>query len=378
MTSWCEASPRDDKLAEERVRELIAASPFSARDALKHGLIDAALYEDELEQFLDPAAPDREESKRPPVLAHYDDVRRKLLVPYVRYAPEIIGVVSVEGMIVEGRSLSLPLPIPVPFFGSRTAGSDTVAEALRRAESDDRVAAVILYVNSSGGSALASDLIAREVKRVRTKKPVVAYMAGVAASGGYYVAAPANAIVAQSLTITGSIGVVVFRPNASGAYDKLHVHRAALQRGGRTGLLGVSEPLTGDEQQAILEAMARAYADFKRTVSEGRKLDDQALEPSCGGRVWTGAMAKERRLVDEVGDFTRAVDKARELAGLPAGVKMRAWLIPPPHKRLLPPPFLAQPAQWQWLASPGAALARSFSRARVWAVLPWQHDGPTD
>ncbi len=362
------------RLSEEQARERIAAAPMSAEEAVKRGLLDAALYEDALEEFLAPgaAAPAGKRKRRPPVLGRYEEARRSLILPFEPRADQWIGVVRVDGLIVEGASQSLPLPFPVPWIGSRAAGSDSVSQALRRAEKDDAIAAVVLSVNSSGGSALASDLIAREVKRVRLKKPVVAHLAGVAASGGYFVAAPANAIVAQPLTITGSIGVIVLRPNAAGVDSRLRLHRVVLQRGGRTGLLSASRALSDDEREATLASMARAYADFKRVVAEGRRLDEATLEPMCGGRVWTGAQARDRGLVDELGDFARAVDKARELAGLPAAPKVSAVLIPPPRQPMLPPRFPVSAGAWNWLAQPGAWMARLVGRARVWRVMPWQ------
>ena len=368
------------KLNEEQVQALIDAAPMSAEEAVERGLLDAALYEDELERFLAPAAgrellAQKKDRDEPPVLELYNDVRKSLLIPYTRYAGKVIGVVGVEGLIVEGSSQSLPapLPIPVPFIGEQLAGSDSIAQALRRAEKDDHVAAVILYVDSGGGSALASDLIAREVKRVRAKKPVVAYMSGAAASGGYYVSAPANAIIAQSLTITGSIGVIVFRPNAAGVDDKLNVHRTVLQRGGRTGLLSLSKPLTDDERAATLGSLARSYDEFKREVSQGRKLDYDGLELLAGGRVWTGRQALERQLVDELGDFNRAVAKARELAGLPGEPKVRTVVIGPPRKPALPPVFPGA-ALADWLGHSSQVLRALFTRQRAWAILPWQPD----
>lgn len=376
------------KLSEARVEALINSAPMSARAAVEAGLLDAVLYEDELEGFLSPDAgaessanAGRAKGRRaaPPVLGLYSDVRKSILIPYTRYADKAIGVIGVEGLIVEGssQSLPLPLPIPIPFVGEQLAGSDTIAQALRRAEQDDTIAAVILHVDSGGGSALASDLIAREVRRVRTKKPVVAYMSGAAASGGYYVSAPASAIIAQSLTITGSIGVIVLRPNAAGVDERLSLHRTVLQRGGRTGLLSASTPLSDDERAAILALLGRAYDDFKQIVTTGRAIDAGEIEPLAGGRVWTGRQALERRLVDGLGDFSRAVDMARKLAGLPSEPRPRVMLIGPARAQLLPPRFpissLADAMRADWLTGAGRLLAL-LRRPAAWAILPWHFD----
>lgn len=377
------------KLNETRVRELIDGAPVGARTAVELGLLDAVLYEDELETYLAPAAAEvtppvaneKNPGKAKPAgkgtrkkqhqlraqLAMYDDARRGLLIPYFERPAKRIGVVMVEGTIVEGRSQSLPLPAPVPFFGNQFAGAESIVQALRQAGEDDSIAAIILYVDSGGGSALASDLIAREVRRVRETKPVVAYMGGVAASGGYYVAALAHSIIAQPLTITGSIGVIAMKPNVQAAQGKLFLHNTLLQRGAHAGMYSIATPFSTDEHTAIADSIQRIYADFKRVVAEGRKLDAEAIEPIAGGRVWTGAMAHERGLVDELGSFALALDKARALAGLPEALRPSAIVIGPPRKFALPTPKAAA----EGLAGV-RALWNMFGRARHWALLPWQ------
>jgi protease-4 len=296
-----------------------------------------------------------------------------LLIPDVEYASKVIGVVGVEGLIVPGVSRRSPLPIPL--FGGEVAGSGSVAQALRRAETDDNIAAVILYVDSSGGSALASDLIAREVKRVRSKKPVVVYMGGVAASGGYYVSALAHRIVAQPLTITGSIGVIMLKPNTQETYEKLSLHRTILQRGERASLNSDAAPLSEQEREVVAGLVARSYDDFKHVVAEGRNLKVEALEPICGGRVWTGSQAKEHGLVDALGDFTYAVEKARELADLPIDKRIAAIMIMPPRKWVLPQAFTADPAQL--LVNRMSELRSLLLSTRAWAVAMWSADRTT-
>jgi protease-4 len=359
------------KLSPEQVRALIDAAPYGARDAALRGLLDGALYEDELETYLAPQpgeSPVDEPKARPRrVLELYDEVAGTLLIPYQAYAPKLIGVVRVEGTIVEGKSQNLPLPVPVPFLGNRFSGSESVTQALRHAAEDEHIAAVVLYVDSPGGGVLASDLIAREVRKLREKKPVVAYMSGVAASGGYYVSALAQRIIAQPLTITGSIGVISMKPNLHEAEGKLSLHRVTLKRGERAGLYSTSEALDADDYAAVASTIARAYDDFKRLVAEGRKLDVADLEPISGGRVWTGAMAKARGLVDELGDFTVALRQAQELAGLPADRRARAVSIMPPRKFMLPALPTPQ-AHFDGLDR----LVRLLAHVHAWALLPWQ------
>ncbi len=348
------------RLSEEQVRRLVDGAPLGAREAKTCGLLDATLYEDELEAFL------AEKTDATPQLAMYDDVRKSLLIPYFERGTKLIGVVKIEGTIVEGRSQSFPLPIPLPFFGNRFAGAESVVQALRHAGEDENIAAVILYVDSGGGSALASDLIAREVRRVCERKPVVAYMGSVAASGGYYVAALAQSIMAQPLTITGSIGVITMKPNVQEAQRKLFLHSTILQRGTRAGMYGLATSLSPDERMAVAASIQRVYDDFKRIVAEGRKLAFEMIEPMAGGRVWTGAMAKERGLVDELGDFSMAVEKAHALAGLPEGIRSQVIVVTSPRKPALPTIKAAKEGM-----SDLRALWQHFGRARNWMILPW-------
>lgn len=389
-------------LSEARVRELIDCAPFGAEDAVRHGLLDAALYEDELECYLAPAplpAPGNQRlqkfagriEKIAPAIAksirqaqrtadeqssrawvQLDDVRKSLLIPTIEYAPKVIGVVSIEGLITSGPNRRSPLPIPL--IGGEVAGSSSVAQAIRRAEADDNVAAVILYVDSSGGAVLASDLMAREVRRLRTKKPVVVYMGGVAASGGYYVSALANHIVAQPLTITGSIGVISLKPNTQDAFEKLSLHRTSLQRGHHAGLYSDAAPLTEEERDVLTGTITRAYDDFKRLVAEGRNLPLDALEPICGGRVWTGAQAQERGLVDTLGDFTIALEKARELGKLPKDKRAAAILITPPRKSALPPALATVINPTQFALDQLDELRSLLLNTRTWAVSLWSVD----
>ncbi len=348
------------KLEPSRVRDLINQAPFSAPQAVQHGLVDAALYEDELERFIAPESAENKPEEPPrwfkmlpakwqaklkeqmddepaPALVPYNDVRKSLFIPYIEYESKWVGVVRIEGTIASGNSIDSPLPIP--FVGGQIAGSNTVAQAIRQAEEDKNIAAVILYVDSPGGSSLASDVMAREVRRLMLKKPVVAYMGGVAASGGYYVAALAHSIVAQPMTVTGSIGVFAMKPNTHEAYDKLFLHRTLLKRGQNAGMFSDATPLSESERNAIQTSVARTYDEFKKIVAEGRKLEYGALEPLCGGRVWTGEMALERKLVDTLGDFTDALEKARALANLPGDKRVRAILISPAKESVLPRVF---------------------------------------
>jgi protease-4 len=368
------------KMSVERVKPLINAAPLSARSAMTEGLLDATLYEDELERYLTGApvyAPqnpfekylraqikkqqgaNENEPEPEAQIKPLNEVRDLLTVKPQEFEQKLIGIVQIEGAIVDGRSQSLPVPLPI--FGNQAAGNETIAQAIRAAERDDRIAAVILHVKSPGGSALASDLIAREVRRLRRKKPVVAFMTGVAASGGYYVAALADKIIAQPLTITGSIGVVMTKPNLQNLSDRLRIHRTTLKRGEHFDFISPTQPLEGESRELAESLIARTYNEFKDIVAEGRDIPRDELEPLCGGRVWTGQMARERKLVDYYGDFRVALQTAVELASIPTTYKrVGAIVVHPPKDVLLPKPVEVR-----------GTLTKLLTRTRVWALLPW-------
>ncbi|MDT5310946.1 MAG: protease [Mycobacterium sp.] len=235
-----------------------------------------------------------------------------------RKSRSTIAVVTVAGPIVSGRGGSR-LP-----FGSSNAGGDTIAAGLREAASDDSVSAIVLRVDSPGGSVTASETIWREVKKARERgKPVVASMGAVAASGGYYVSMGADAIVANPGTITGSIGVVTGKLVARDLKERLGVGSDAVRTNANADAWSINAPFT-PEQHAQVEAEADLfYQDFVQRVAEGRKLSVEAVDAVARGRVWTGADALEHGLVDELGGLRTAVRRAKVLAGLDEDDKVR-------------------------------------------------------
>ena len=229
-----------------------------------------------------------------------------------------IAVVTVAGSIVSGRGGSR-LP-----FGSSNAGADTIAAGLREAAHDDSVSAIVLRVDSPGGSVSASETIWREVKKARERgKPVVASMGAVAASGGYYVSMGADAIVANPGTITGSIGVLTGKLVARDLKDRLGVGSDAVRTNANADAWSVNAPFT-PEQHAQVEAEADlVYDDFVQRVAQGRHLSIEAVDAVARGRIWTGADALDHGLVDELGGLRAAVRRAKVLAGLDEDAKVR-------------------------------------------------------
>ncbi len=311
----------------DAVRELIDRAPLTAKGAEEAGLIDAAVYMDQIGAYL-------ESDDEPASLKTYASTKG-LLLRHVRHRPgKSIGILSLKGAITGKNSRIFPLPLPI--LGEGTIGSITVEQQIRAARRDSNMAAVIVYVDSGGGSAMASDLICRELDLLNQEKPVIVYMGDVAASGGYYISAPATKIIAESATLTGSIGVIVAKPITAGAYEKLDAHREIIQRGENASLYAEDSAWTA-EQRVQVEAQVRYYYDaFKHVVADGRGLDYDTLDELCNGRVWTGKQAYELGLIDELGDFQRALDLACTESGLPLDGTVRTRNISAPRSRILP------------------------------------------
>jgi protease IV len=241
-----------------------------------------------------------------------------------RKSKPTIAVVTLAGPIVSGRGGRQLSP-----FGTSSAGGDTIAAALREAGADDAVSAVVLRVDSPGGSVTASETVWREVNRLREAgKPVVASMGAIAASGGYYVSMSADAIVANPGTITGSIGVVTGKLVARDLKDRLGIGSDSVRTNPNADAWSVNKPFT-DEQHAHVEAEADLfYTDFVQRVAQGRNMTVEDVDAVARGRVWTGSDALERGLVDELGGLRTAIDRAKVLAGFDADTEVKLVSLP--------------------------------------------------
>jgi len=326
----------DRTLAPERVRELVDTGVFTPEAARDAGLIDAVGYEDEVAATL----AKRVELAEPKIARDY--AARKVdndfsgiggLVKLVEMLSgqkpaaasgkhKQVAIVHVTGEIAEGKGRD-------DLLAGGAAGSDAVVEAIRDAAQDDKVAAIVLRIDSPGGSALASDLIWREAER--TKKPVVASLSDTAASGGYYVAVAADKIVAAPGTLTGSIGVVGGKIAVGNALDRHGVHTDVVSKGKNAGWLSMQAPFTVAEREAFMATMKDVYRLFTTKVAAGRKLDVAKIDALAEGRVFTGRMAKEAGLVDRLGTLDDAIDEAKKLAGLPADEELERVLLPEPR-----------------------------------------------
>jgi protease-4 len=341
------------------LRQLMDRMPISATAAREAGLIDSTLYEDEIATSLG-------SEDNPAALITWRQARKWLRRPVHWRRSPTIGVISVEGTIVLGASRRLPsLPIPLPFL-QQQAGSDTIIQTLRAAQKDSRIAAVVLHVNTPGGSALASDLIWREVQRLREQKPLVVLMGDQATSGGYYISTPANAIVAQPFTLTGSIGIWGGKIVTAGLYNLLRIGRGVVERGDRAGLYSDAAPFTEEEREAIRREIGHGYARFKSRVADGRDMTPDQVEAVSRGRVWTGKQACEQGLVDELGDFKTALRRAKELAGLDTERRYPVEDVEFPKGHILPLPL---PGAMETLGEIALAL-RAIGNEHIWALPP--------
>jgi protease-4 len=219
-----------------------------------------------------------------------------------------VAVVYASGDITGGES------------SDGSIGSTTLSEAIRKARTDSTVKAIVLRVNSPGGSGLASDIIWREVELAKQTKPVVVSMGDVAASGGYYISCAASKIFAEPVTITGSIGVFGMIPNMQGFFnDKLGITFDGVQTDKYAGMLTVYRPLTDEEHAIIQGFIDRFYGTFTSRVAQGRGLTVAQVDSIGQGRVWTGTDAKRIGLVDEIGGLEDATNAAAAMADLGEG-----------------------------------------------------------
>jgi protease-4 len=287
------------QLDEEKVDALFERALIGAPEALERGVLDAVCYEDELPTALTDDDGTTALVRAPRYFAWRSAELLKPMLP-----GKFIAVVPITGAI--------PSSQPGTRGGLQIA---TTLTTLRLARKNPQVAGVVLQVDSPGGSAFASDLIHREVVRLKEKKPVVASMGDVAASGGYYVSAPADYVVAQPLTITGSIGVVSARLVTEPLLEKWGIHTSTVRRAPHADLFTRPGRLDESEDAILDREIGNFYDTFVGIVAEGRGRPADEVEPLARGRVWSGQDAMDKGLVDELGGLDVAIEQVRKRAG---------------------------------------------------------------
>ena len=335
-------------------RELIDNGPYTAEEALELRLVDALGYRDEVyDEVRKSAGP----GAHLLYLGRYH--RSRALAERARRLPDptenIIALIHASGPIRRGRSGRGPL-------SGGAMGSDTVSAALRAAAADRRVRAIVLRVNSPGGSYVASDTIWREVVRARQAgTPVIVSMGDVAASGGYFIAMAADAIVAQPGTVTGSIGVLTGKPVTASLLERVGITTDSVTEGAHADMFTTTRPFSKEEWSKINSWLDRIYADFTGKVASGRNMTTAQVHEIARGRVWTGADAAANGLVDDLGGLDDAVALARRKARLPDSAPLRGF------PRVTPLDRLRRPESSEDYAAAGASLLAE-SWGPVWRL----------
>jgi len=357
----------------EEVRALIDDAPYGAAKAKQVGLIDDSMYRDDVEKQIKSSLGYKESETFTPVRgSDYKDVPPESLG---LNKGERIAVIYATGDIGSGSSANSP-------SGEQSIGSDTLAKAVNDAATDKTIKAIVLRVDSPGGSGLASDIIWHAVEAANQKKPVVVSMSDVAASGGYYISVAASKIIAEPSSITGSIGVVAGKPVMRGFYDWLGITNEYVLRGKNAGMFRETEKFSDDERAKFEDWIKTTYyQDFVPKVAKGRKKDPQAIDAVGQGRVWTGAQAKDRGLVDEFGGLDRAIDIAKELAKIPADKGVERVILPYPQtfiQQLLNPNSDNSSTKVEQQRAIAAALPEDARRAlRYMALMDRMRNGET-
>ncbi len=333
----------------ERARAMVDGAPYSSERALDLGLLDAVAYEDELRKLLGDGRDARFISAD-----RFLAARKRRLLPELRKKP-VLAVLPLHGAIMSGSG--------------PTAMDDRFISAVRAIRSNARVRGVLLHIDSPGGGALASDRIHHELVQLAREKPVVAYFGNVAASGGYYAAAAAHHIVAEPTTITGSIGVVAARVVVEPLLQKLGIVTETIKRGAHATLLDPLHPVDADERAVLESEIENFYDGFLDVVATGRKRSRDEVHAVAQGRVWSGRDAKEKGLVDELGDGRAALAALK--SRVPESAKMQVVAMRAPWQRQSPlPPAAAMVASLFGMDATAITIALSRERVLAFTLLP--------
>ena len=324
-----------DSITAEGVSDLVNRGPFTAEEAQQEKLVDALQYYDELLDALKTASPDEDVQVVKP------DYDRKRKVPDMNSFAGLMQLLSMLNPPQRARTSTAEnqialiyadgpiLPNIDSFLASMPAITpETLKEAFEKARTDDSVRAVVLRVDSPGGSALASDLIWREVMLTQREKPVVVSMGDVAASGGYYIAMAAGTIVAHPSTLTGSIGVFGGKLNMKGFYNKVGLTKEIISHGQNATLYSDYGGFTPTERERVEKMMQTVYKDFVSKAAAGRNKSFGEIDEIAQGRVWTGTQAKALGLVDELGGLDTALSIAKEQAGFADDDEVNLIVLP--------------------------------------------------
>ncbi len=361
------------KKSEQEVRALIDQGPFVPEAALRHGLVDDLAYEDQI----DDRVPELRDGSR--------EIRRLEGTDYQRVRPADVGfrpdariaIVYAVGTIVSGKSAFDPI-------NGAVVGSETIVEQIRRIRDDSSIRAIVLRVDSPGGSSIASDVIWRELMITRDQdrsRPLVVSMSDLAASGGYYIAMPAQVIVAHPATLTGSIGIYTGKFALAGAMEKIGVSTETVKSGENADIYSPFAPFSPSQRARVQDYMQGFYENFVEKAAESRKMTPEQIDAVAQGRVWTGRQARAHGRVDELGGLQTALRVAQERAGIDPDADVELVVYPPRRSiyEALTAQFGGSAGGWSLLAGRAerqalAALtapARLFRRNEPLALMPY-------
>jgi protease IV len=289
-------------IPEADIRKSTRKGPFIASEAIEAKFVDETAFDDELDRVAKSVA------GKP--------------IPFIKYEPDLkasktfgpqdhVGVLYIEGDMIDGRSSNVPL------LGTELCGSYTIAEAAKRLREDIHTKAVVLRIESPGGSSMAADVMWRELKLLAKKKPLIVSMGSMAASGGYYIATAGTEVFALPLTITGSIGIFYGKADMSGLLKKLGVNVEVTQTTSRADAESLFRGFSDDERTELKRKVGQFYDMFLSRVAEGRHMSKEDVDAVGQGRVWMGQQAIAHKLVDKLGGMRHALEEARRLSGLP-------------------------------------------------------------
>jgi len=339
----------------EEMKSLIDQAFFQGENAVKAGLVDELLFEDQVQNIF------KEKGRK---------LTKVSLEDYSRIDPSSLGLNT-------GRKIALIYGMGMIHSGEslyQTMGSSTLVRWLSRARQDKSITAVVFRVDSPGGSAVASDAIWREVFLIKKEKPIVVSMSDTAGSGGYWVSMAASRIIAHPQTLTGSIGVLTGKFNLEGLYEKLGITAEKISFGKRSDIFSTFRGLTEEEKKLLKKEILWIYDRFLTKVAEGRNITKEEVDKIGKGRVWTGNQAKGLKLVDEIGGLSEAVELAKKMAGIPRAEEVQLVVLPKKISllglifgkreiklRLNPPQDLEKVLN----------IARILDQDKIWAVMPF-------
>ncbi len=303
------------KIPEEQVRASVAKGPFVATDAREAGFVDGFAFDDELERV------SKELAGRNVSYTKWEDETKSH--DYFG-AKKKVAILYVDGDMVDGRSSRIPL------IDMHLVGGYTIAETAKQLREDNEIKAVVLRIESPGGSSLAAEVMWRELSLLAAKKPLIVSMGGAAASGGYYIASAGTQIFALPLTLTGSIGIFSGKADISELLKRIGLNVETFKTSEHADADSYFRPYTEDEKAAVMRQIRHFYDIFLDRVATGRHMTKEQVDAVAQGHVWTGQQAVERKLVDKLGGMREALEAARAAGGLPSDAPISEYPVVEP------------------------------------------------